>query len=114
MWAAFREGEFGEQAKLYVGWLMVVEDCPKSAAPVGESSAHFPIFPDFRDASYIQRYNALCRKLMQKQLYTLACILTSPRTAVTTGEYAELPEMMGLRTFVTEFAGHVAAEASRT
>ena len=30
------------------------------------------------------------------------------------GDYAELSEMTGLRTFVTEFAGHVAAEASRT
>ena len=51
---------------------------------------------------------------MQEQLYTVACILTSPRTAATTGDYAELSEMTGLRTFVTEFAGHVAAEASRT
>jgi hypothetical protein len=51
---------------------------------------------------------------MKEQLYTVACILASPRTAVATGEYAALSEMTGLRTFVTEFAGHIAAEASRT
>ena len=87
---------------------MLLEDCPKSATPVRDTSPHFPVFPDFRDASYAQRYNVLCRKLMQEQLYTVACILTSPRTAATTGDYAELSEMTGLRTFVTEFAGHVA------
>lgn len=114
LWTAFREGAFGEQTKPFIGWLMLLEDCPKSAAPVRDTSPHFPVFPDFRNASYAQRYNVLCRKLMQEQLYTTACILTSPRTAVTTGDYAELSEMTGLRTFVTEFAGHVATEASRT
>ncbi|MDR0702217.1 MAG: PaeR7I family type II restriction endonuclease [Azoarcus sp.] len=91
-----------------------MEDCPKSTAPVRDTSPHFPIFPDFRETSYAQRYNLLCRKLMKEQLYTVACILASPRTAVATGEYAALSEMTGLRTFVTEFAGHIAAEASRT
>ena len=31
-----------------------------------------------------------------------------------TGEYTELSEMTGLRTFVSELAGHVAAEAARS
>jgi hypothetical protein len=32
---------------------------------------------------------------------------------VTTGDYSELSEMTSLKTFVTSFAGHVAAEAAR-
>lgn len=114
LWTAFREGAFGEQTKPFIGWLMLLEDCPKSSAPVRDSSPHFPVFSDFKDASYAQRYNILCRKLMQEQLYTVASILTSPRSGVDSGAYAQLSEMTGLRTFVTEFAGHVAAEASRT
>jgi hypothetical protein len=38
---------------------------------------------------------------------------TSPRTAATTGEFADLSELTGLKTFITSFAGHIAAEAAR-
>jgi Restriction endonuclease XhoI len=113
LWTAFREGAFGEQTKPFIGWLMLLEDCQKSCTPVKDSSPHFPVFSDFKEASYAQRYNILCQKLMKEQLYTVASILTSPRSAVDSGDYAQLSDMTGLRTFVTEFAGHIAAEASR-
>lgn len=45
--------------------------------------------------------------------YTVDSILTSPRSAAETVEYAELSEMTGLRTFVIELAGHFAVEAAR-
>jgi hypothetical protein len=113
LWTAYREGAFGEQTKPFVGWLFLLEDCPRSTSPVKDNSPHFPMFPEFKDASYAQRYNILCRKLIQEQLYTVASILTSPRGAVDSGEYIELSDMTGLRTFVSELAGHVAAEAAR-
>ena len=50
---------------------------------------------------------------MQEQLYTAASIIVSPRSAIDTGEYFEMSEMTGLRTFLSELAGHVAAEATR-
>ena len=68
---------------------------------------------EFKGALYAQRYNLLCRKLIQEQLYTVDSILTSPRSAAETVEYAELSEMTGLRTFVIELAGHFAVEAAR-
>ena len=46
-------------------------------------------------------------------LYTTASIIVSPRAAVDTGDYSEMSDMTGLKTFVTELAGHVAAEAAR-
>jgi hypothetical protein len=39
--------------------------------------------------------------------------MASPRTAVNTGEFTELSELTGLKTFITSFAGHIAAEAAR-
>lgn len=113
LWTAYREGAFGKQPRPFVGWLMLVEDAPQSRARVRDSSPHFPIFPEFKDASYIQRYNLLCQRLVQEQLYTTASVITSPRTAATDGQYAELDEMTNLRTFVTSLAGHIAAEAAR-
>ena len=73
----------------------------------------FPVVPEFQGASYLERYNILCRKLAQERLYTTATIMASPRTAATTGEFADLSELTGLKTFITSFAGHIAAEAAR-
>jgi hypothetical protein len=114
LWTAYREGAFGENPRPFVGWLVLVEDCDASRTPVQDTSRHFPIFQEFSGASYADRYNILCRKLVQEQLYTAATALLSPRTAFDTGEYSELSEMTGLKTFVTTLAGHVAAEAART
>ena len=112
-WTAYREGAFGEQTKPFVGWLMLLEDAPKSRTPVKDKTPHFPVFEEFRDASYADRYNILCRKLIQEQLYTVASIIVSPREAIDTGEYAELSEMTGLKSFVAALGGHIAAEAAR-
>lgn len=114
LWTAYREGAFGEQSRPFVGWLMLLEDAPASRSPVRDSSPHFPVFREFQGASYSERYNILCRKLVQEQLYTTASILTSPRSASADGAYTELSDMTGLRTFVTELAGHAAAEAARS
>ena len=114
LWTAYREGAFGEQTRPFVGWLMLLEDAPASRAPVRDASPHFPVFEEFQGASYAERYNILCRKLVQERLYTTASILTSPRSYSTDSAYAELSDMTGLHTFVTELAGHVAAEAARS
>ncbi len=114
LWTAYREGAFGEQARPFVGWMMLLEDAAKSRSSVRDVSPHFPVFSEFKGASYAERYNILCRKLVQEQLYTAASVITSPREAVTSGDYSELSDMTGLRTFITELAGHAAAEAARS
>jgi hypothetical protein len=42
-----------------------------------------------------------------------ATIRASPRTAADADEFADLAELTGLKTFITSFAGHIAAEAAR-
>jgi hypothetical protein len=64
-------------------------------------------------SKYLERYNILCRKLTQERLDTTATIVASPRTVSANGEFADLSELTSLKTFVTSFAGHIAAEASR-
>ncbi len=64
-------------------------------------------------ASYLKRYDLLCQKLVQEQLYTTAAVIASPRSAVSTGEFFQMSAMTDLKTFVTSLAGHVAAEAAR-
>ena len=114
LWTAYREGAFGEQPRPFVGWLMLLEDTAGSRKRVRDASPHFPIFSEFEGASYADRYNILCRKLVQERLYSAASILLSPRSAADTGEYSELSNLTGIRTFVSGLVGHAAAEAART
>lgn len=113
LWTAYREGAFGKQTPPFVGWLMLVEDAPESRKAVNDKTPHFPVFRDFRGASYLMRYDLLCQKLMQEQLYTSASIIASPRSAVDSGDFSELSSMTSLKAFVTTLAGHIAAEAAK-
>lgn len=110
---AYREGAFGKHPRPFVGWLMLVEDAAASRRPVTDRSPHFRVFPEFQGASYLKRYDVLCQRLVQEQLYSSAALIASPRTAVTDGSFCALSELTSLKTFVTAFAGHIAAEAAR-
>jgi hypothetical protein len=110
---AYREGAFGRQPRPFVGWMMLVEDALASRQVVRDCSPHFNVFPEFQGASYLKRYDVLCQRLVQEQLYTTAALMASPRNAVTTGDYVGLSDMTSLKTFVTTLAGHVAADAAR-
>jgi type II restriction enzyme len=113
LWTAFREGSFGDAPRPFVGWLMMVEDAPRSRSPIRDRSLHFPVRPEFQGASYIERYNLLCKKLVQEQLYTTTAVLASPQTAIKNGKFSDVSDMTSLKTFVTSFAGHIASEAAR-
>lgn len=113
-WTAYREGAFGDAQKPFVGWLMLVEDCEASRRPVSDKSPHFPVLEEFRNAGYAMRYDLLCRKLVQEQLYSASCLLLSRRQDARRGAYSESSTLTSLLGFVSTLAGRVAAEAARS
>lgn len=58
---------------------MMLEDCEKSTSPVAVSTPHFPVFPEFVNASCSARYQILLTRLLRERLYDSACFLLSPR-----------------------------------
>jgi len=113
LWTAYREGAFGKQARPFIGWLMVVEDSSASRSPVKDQSPHFPVFKEFVGASYQKRYDILCQRLAQEQLYSAATVLATPRSAIDDGNYSVLSPTTNLRSFAASLAGHIATEAVR-
>ena len=113
LWTAFREGAFGTQPRPFLGWLMVVGDEPESRRPMRASEPHFKVFPQWQDASCIQRYDQFYQRLVKEGLYNAAALLATPPGAAETGAYAECSPLSGLDYFVTTFAAHIAAEAAR-
>ena len=113
LWTAYREEAFGKQPRPFVGWLMMVEDAPESRRPVRDSSPHFPVFEEFKGASYLKRYDLLCQRLVQEQLYTTATVIAAERSAVNTGDFTNLSDMTNVKSFITSLAGHIASTAAR-
>jgi len=114
-WTAYREGAFGtDLPHPFVGWIMLVEDAPASRAPGQRlDTPHFDVFPEFRGASYIARYEILCRKLMLENLYSCASVVTTPRDDGCAGTFGEASQMTSLQAFAATFASYCAAEAVR-
>jgi restriction endonuclease XhoI-like protein len=114
IWTAYRDDAFGEEApKPFVGWLMLIEDTEKSRSPVKNVSPNFDVFAEFEGASYIDRYDILCRKLIQEQLYSSAAVLTSERNSIQTGCYNNVSELTSLKSFAAALAGHIAMVAAK-
>jgi hypothetical protein len=109
IWAAYREGAFKPSSRPFLGYLMLLEDCESSRAPVKTIAPHFAVFPEFRGASYRQRYAIFIEKLLRERLYDGACFLLSPTNAATTGDFAEPHPELTFQKFVSPLLGHVAA-----
>jgi hypothetical protein len=85
------EGAFGKQPRPFVGWMILVEDPPESRRPVTDRSPHFPVFKEFKGASYLHRYKILCQRLIQEQLYSSASGPLIPMAGCACSERAGWP-----------------------
>lgn len=126
---AFEEDAFEGLTRLFTGYLILVEDCPETDASVQIQMKHFRamkefmsnpdareevyvkndagIFPSIPGVSYMDRFDILCRRLMQKNLYTAASVVKSPRSAITDGEYSSVSRDTGIKAFLASLASHV-------
>lgn len=88
-WAAFREGAFKPSPRPWLGYLMLLEESPKSLSAVKVKQPHFNVFPEFNGASYAQRYELLLTKLVRERLYDSTSLLLSGPSGGENGEYRE-------------------------
>lgn len=99
IWTAYREGVFGTQRAPWLGYFMVLEDCRKSNEPVRVHSPHFPVLREFIDASYKERYEIFCSKLLLERQYSAACFTTT--SIINNGIYYDFPrEELSCREFI--------------
>jgi hypothetical protein len=112
IWAAYREGAFKPSARPFLGYLMLLEDSVRSRSPVKVVSPHFPVFPEFRDASYRGRYAILIEKLLRERLYDGACLLLSDVASAATGDYFEPNPELTFAKFVVPLLARVASICS--
>ncbi len=108
---AYREGKFEPSRKPWLGWMMLLEDSPRSAAPVKVKEPHFEVFPEFKKTSYAKRYELFCERLMRERLYDGACLILSDRTSGIEGKYTEPRSEFSFSNFAASLSGHAMAYA---
>lgn len=109
--AAYREGAFKPSLRPWLGYLMLLEETPKSTRSVKPVEPHFKVFPEFARASYAERYNILLTKLVREELYDAACFLLSPQEDGLDGLCKEPNPELSFRNFIASLVGHASAIA---
>lgn len=107
LWTAFREGAFNSTARPWLGYVFLLEDCPASARPVGTREPHFPVFPEFKNASYAKRYELFCRKLIRERQYSAASFIMSQREEGPKGQHTEPAEDLAFDLFARSLAAQI-------
>jgi hypothetical protein len=90
----------------FVGWLMLLEESEDSTNPVRCAEPHFSVFREFIGASYAGRYQLLCERLVERQLYSAAALELSVKGTSTS---RPLSKATSIRNLFAEFAGRIAA-----
>lgn len=107
LWTAFREGAFGKgHPRPWLGWLMLLEDCEGSTRPLKKpEESHFPVLPEFLDASYEKRYEVLLSKLVLEKFFDGTALVLSQQSPQ--GVTYRESSLLGLKRFLASLAGHV-------
>ncbi|MCK5155728.1 MAG: hypothetical protein KAQ69_04785 [Spirochaetales bacterium] len=69
------ENSFPFSIMPWIGYLVVIENSEKSSNPVKVQERLYKVRSEFRNSSYIQRYDIFCQRLMAKKLYNSASII---------------------------------------
>ena len=109
---SFVGGSIPDPRAPFLGYLMLLQDCEKSTTPVRADSPHYHLFPEFEGASYAQRYQLLCKRLMGQTLYGAASLMLSPETdGLHPGTWRSMSEATDVRNLFTELAARLLVAA---
>ena len=104
LWTAFRENQFPEQSAPWVGYLTVVGKDEASTTPVRNNEPHYPVLPEFKEATYLDRYRILCQKLILERHYSMAALLATSGPE----DFGNVSADTSIDKFIQSFIGHIA------
>ncbi len=107
-WTAYRERAFGLSRQPWLGYFFLLEESPRSTAPVKLDQSKFPAFPIFRGASYMERYRILCERLVLERDYSATALLASPKDS-RDGKFIEPSDELKLYKFSKSLFAHLVA-----
>lgn len=92
--------------KPWVGYMMLLEEAKGSTSPVRVNEPFFPVDEAFQGASYADRYEILCERLLRERLYDGTCLVLSDQRTGLEGNYREPHPELRFRTFASDLVAH--------
>lgn len=107
LWTAYREHAYLDSPQPFLGYFFMLEDCTASNRPVSIQEPHFKVFPEFRGASYMRRYELFCRKLVLERHYTASAFITSSSHEGLKGIFKTPADDLSIERFAKILIAHV-------
>jgi hypothetical protein len=111
-WTAYREATFKPSSRPWLGYLIMLEDHPKSTRPSKfRNLPHYPMRQEFQKISYARRYELFCERLVRERLYDAACFLMSSAQEGLKGKYSEPNPELNFRNMAISLSARAKAFA---
>ena len=102
-WTAFREKTFTCNQTPWLGYMMIVGKDIDSTHEVKVSEPHFPVRPEFKNTTYLDRYRILCQRLVLEHKYNAVALIATQDS----GHYDNIDSTISIETFINSYIGHL-------
>lgn len=107
LYQAYEKGLFEPSPTPWVGYLILMADTEKSRSTVRIREPNFEVDEVFKEASYIDRAEQLCLRMVRQRLVDAAAFITSSGETGLEGEYEEPNDELSVGRYLSSLTGHV-------
>jgi hypothetical protein len=104
---AYEEGVFAPSPQPWIGYLMLMADNEESRNEPSVREPNFQVDDEFRGATYVDRMELLCLRMVRKRLVNESAFLLSDEERGLDGEYWEPHEELRFDRFARSLASYV-------
>lgn len=104
---AYEDGVFKPSPQPFIGYLMLMADNEESRNVPSVREVNFPVDDEFEDATYKDRMELLCLRMVRKRLVNDAVFMLSDEERGLDGEYWEPNDELRFNRFANSLASHV-------
>ena len=109
LFEAYEEGVFKPSPAPWAGYLMLMADTDASRRVPTLREPNFPVDDEFKDASYVDRMELLCLRMVRKRLVSAAAFILSDEERGLDGAYREPNGELRFDWFARSLLSHVQA-----
>lgn len=107
LYQAYEAGLFEPSPTPWVGYLILMADNEGSRSPVRVREPHFEVDEEFQDASYVDRAEQLCLRMVRQRLVDAATFITSDKESGLDGVYDEPNKELVFRRYLSSLVAHM-------
>ena len=104
---AYEDGVFEPSPQPFIGYLMLMADNEESRNAPSVREVNFPVDEEFGSATYVERMELLCLRMVRKRVVNEATFMLSDEEQGLQGEYWEPNAELRFDRFARSLASHV-------